>query len=141
MDTYAEETYVVPRIGVSISKPEFRRIFLSVIQNMGYDRLTDDQRKAVEAFVLGKDVFVSLPTGSGKSLCYACLPHVFDELRSQRAGGTLDHLSIVVVVSPLNSLMQDQVHRYNTKLYGCVLLTTGYCFISLNYTSGEEVRG
>ena len=135
MDTCAEETHVVPRIGVSISKPVFRRIFLSVIQNMGYDRSTDDQRKAVEAFVLGKDVFVSLPTGSGKSLCYACLPHVFDELRSQRAGGTLDHLSIVVVVSPLNSLMQDQVQ------HGCVLLTTGYCFISLNYTSGEEVWG
>ena len=108
MATCAEETYVVPRIGVSISKSEFRLIFLSVIQNMGYDRPTDDQREAVESFVLGKDVFVSLPTGSGKSLCYACLPHVFDELRS-RGGGSLDHHSIVVVVSPLNSLMQDQV--------------------------------
>ena len=84
MDTCAEEvTYVVPRVGVSISMSEFRRIFLSVIQNMGYDRPTDDQREAVEAFVIGKDVFVSLPTGSDKSLCYACLPHVFNELRSQ----------------------------------------------------------
>ena len=84
MDTCAEEvTYVVPRVGVSISKSEFRRIFLSVIQNMGYDRPTDDQREAVEAFVIGKDVFVSLPTGSGKSLCYACVPHVFNELRSR----------------------------------------------------------
>ena len=65
MDTCAEETYVVPRFGVSISMPEF---FLSVIQNMGHDRPTDNQRKAVEAFVLGKDVFMSFPTGSGKSL-------------------------------------------------------------------------
>ena len=40
---------------------------------MGYDRATDDQKEAVKAFVLGKDVFVSLPTGSGKSLCYSCL--------------------------------------------------------------------
>ena len=84
MDTCAEEVmYVVPRVGVSISTSEFRRIFLSVIQNMGYDRPTDDQREAVETFVIGKDVFVSLPTGSGKSLCYACLPHVFNELRSR----------------------------------------------------------
>ena len=48
MATCAEETYVVPRIGVSISKSEFRMIFLSIIQNMGYDRPTDDQREAVD---------------------------------------------------------------------------------------------
>ena len=37
---------------------------------------------AVTAFVRGKDVYVSLPTGSGNSLCYAYLPWVFDALRS-----------------------------------------------------------
>ena len=44
---------------------------LSIVQKMGYNRATDDQKKAVAAFVLGKDIFVSLPTASGKSLCYA----------------------------------------------------------------------
>ena len=102
--------YTVPRIGISISNTELEIILLSAVQKMGYDRATDDQKKAVKAFVLGKDVFISLPTGSGKSLCYACLPHVFDELRS-RAGENLVHHSIVVVVSPLSSLMQDQVNR------------------------------
>ena len=66
-------------------KADLGMILPSVVQKMGYDRPTDDQKKAVEAFVLGKDVFISLPTGSGKSLCYACLSHVFDEL--QRRSG------------------------------------------------------
>ena len=76
MSAVRERTYLVPRIGTLISKADLGMILLSVVQKMGYDRPTDDQKKAVEAFVLGKGVFISLPTGSGKSLCYSCLPHV-----------------------------------------------------------------
>lgn len=53
-----------------------------------------------------RDVFVCLPTGSGKSLCYCILPYAFDELRS--ITGT-EKRSIVLVVSPLIALMKDQV--------------------------------
>ncbi|XP_068724074.1 ATP-dependent helicase wrn-1-like [Montipora capricornis] len=56
-------------------------------------------RKIVEE---KKDVFVNLPTGFGKSLLYQALPLVFD-LTSQEPG------HIVVVVSPLIRLMEDQV--------------------------------
>ncbi|XP_022803321.1 LOW QUALITY PROTEIN: putative ATP-dependent DNA helicase Q1 [Stylophora pistillata] len=56
-------------------------------------------RKIVEE---KKDVFVILPTGFGKSPLYEALSLVFD-LTSQEPG------HIVVVVSPLESLMNDQV--------------------------------
>ena len=32
------------------------------------------QEKVIVAFTQGHDVFVALPTGFGKSLCYCCLP-------------------------------------------------------------------
>ena len=59
-------------------------------------------------FLEGKYVFVSLPTGSGKSLCYCMLPKAFDRLRQSNSVATQ---SIVVVVSPLIALMKDQVRR------------------------------
>jgi len=36
--------------------------------------LKTEQKEAVKAFVEGNDVFVSLPTGFGKSLCFALFP-------------------------------------------------------------------
>ena len=56
-------------------------------------------RKVVEE---RKDVFVNLPTGFDKSLLYQALPLVFD-FTSQEPG------HVVVVISPLISLMEDQV--------------------------------
>ena len=38
-------------------------------QELGYDSGTPEQRLVIESFVKGQDVFVSLPIGSGKSLC------------------------------------------------------------------------
>ena len=38
-------------------------------QSLGYTSLKDEQLNALCAFVRGRDVFVSLPTGYGKSLC------------------------------------------------------------------------
>ena len=46
-------------------------------------------------------MFSFLPTGSGKSLCFAIVPEMFKQLTSLHV--------IVLVVSPLISLMQDQV--------------------------------
>ena len=49
-------------------------------------------------------MFVALPTGSGKSICFSCLPLVFDTLRA--TGGMSSHHSIVAtsgVVTKKNS--------------------------------------
>ena len=40
-------------------------------------KLRPNQEKIVQYFVQGRDVFVGLPTGSEKSLCYCILPTVF----------------------------------------------------------------
>ena len=59
----------------------------------------------------GNDVFDSLPTGSGKSLYYCLLTLAFDLLRQTSQAKS----SIVLVVSPLIALMQDQVRAMNER--------------------------
>lgn len=73
---------------------------------MKYSELRPNQEKVIREFLSGKDVFVSLPTGSGKSLCYCLLPLAFDYLLR---GESAAPKSIVVIVSPLVALMKDQV--------------------------------
>jgi ATP-dependent DNA helicase RecQ len=61
----------------------------------GFSAFRPGQQAAVAAAIAGRDVLVVMPTGSGKSLCYQ-LP-------------ALMRADLTVVVSPLVSLMQDQV--------------------------------
>ena len=69
---------------------------------MGYANVRDRQLRVVSNFVRGSDVFAVLPTGYGKSLCYALLPSVFDRLLGKDD-------SIVVVITPLTAIINDQV--------------------------------
>ena len=84
-------------------------------RRMGYERLFTKQREAVEAFMSGRDVFVCLPTGYGKS-CYGCLPIVFDGLRGQTS-------SIVVVVTPLVAIMKKKALNFEKKGLTAVYIT------------------
>ncbi len=72
----------------------------------GFPAFRPGQREAVEAAVAGRDVLVVMPTGSGKSLCYQ-LP-------------ALMRADLTLVVSPLVSLMQDQVEALARRAPGKV---------------------
>lgn len=48
--------------------------------SLGY-ALKLEQERSLQKFVAGEDIFVSLPTGFGKSLCYILLPRIYDFMR------------------------------------------------------------
>ena len=79
-------------------------ILTKVANTIGYRELRPKQLEAISEFIRGRDVFVALPTGSGKSLCYSILPRAFDAMQPEQL-----HQSVAIVVSPLISLMKDQV--------------------------------
>ncbi|HYE97924.1 MAG TPA: ATP-dependent DNA helicase RecQ [Planctomycetota bacterium] len=72
-----------------------------VRKHWGYESFRPLQREAMAAAVEGRDALVVLPTGGGKSLCYQAPALLSDRL--------------TVVVSPLISLMKDQVDRLLSK--------------------------
>lgn len=69
-----------------------------------------NQREAMNAALSGKDVFILMPTGGGKSLCYQ-LPSLLSD-------------GVTVVISPLVSLIQDQVEQLWAKEIPCGSLTS-----------------
>ena len=71
----------------------------------GYLCIRDNQKEAVLAALSGKDVFIRLPTGYGKTLITAVLPGAFDRTRQK------ERHFMVLCVCPLISLMIDQRRR------------------------------
>ena len=61
----------------------------------GFDKFKGEQESIIQSVLAGKDTFVIMPTGGGKSMCYQ-LPALIME-------GT------AVIVSPLIALMKNQV--------------------------------
>lgn len=61
---------------------DLRHIINDTAAKLGL-RLKDKQFDAIRLFCSGSDVFVSLPTGYGKSVIYGILPLVFDKLKGR----------------------------------------------------------
>ena len=81
-----------------------RRIESAIQQTLSlwkFNKLRPKQLLVINRFCTGSDVFVALPTGSGKSVCYWILPSLFKILCKKDR-------STVVVISPLDVLMKDQ---------------------------------
>ena len=57
---------------------------------LSYSSLKEEQLCSIKAFIDGRDVFVILPTGFGKSVCFTCLPLA---IASNLLLQTDDHLS------------------------------------------------
>ena len=75
-------------------------------------RLKPEQVASISAVSKGKDVFMWLPTGFGKSICYETIPFVMDCKLGRvdsESGKYSCSPSLVLVISPLISLMVDQV--------------------------------
>ena len=85
------------------------------LYQLGYESIKPEQLTAVESLLKGDDVFISVPTGFGKSLVYQLLPFCSESLlRSCKPSQTFKS-PVVVVVSPLISLMHDQVSKLVAK--------------------------
>lgn len=105
--------------GVSVAQAEvFNQEMLAkqVLQEtFGYQQYRPGQDTIINAALHGRDCLVVMPTGGGKSLCYQVPALVLSGL--------------TVVVSPLISLMKDQVDQ---------LLANGVCAACLNSTQNRE---
>jgi ATP-dependent DNA helicase RecQ len=81
---------------------------VALSDRFGFPAFRRGQREACEAALAGRDVLVVMPTGSGKSLCYQLPALLRDDL--------------AIVVSPLVSLMQDQVQALAARAPGAAAL-------------------
>lgn len=93
-------------------KETLKRIF-------GYDTFRGNQERIIENVMAGRNTFVIMPTGAGKSLCYQ-LPAVAKE-------GT------AIVISPLIALMKNQVDQMNA-------VGINAKFLNSTLTKGEITR-
>src|SRR5215211_1277830 len=64
-------------------------------EHFGFKDFKGDQKQIIESLLSGRDTFVIMPTGGGKSLCYQ-LPAMISE-------------GVAIIVSPLIALMKNQV--------------------------------
>ena len=75
-------------------------------RKLGFNEIRDNQHKAVEAYLSGRDVLIIPPTASGKSPTFHIAPFAFNFFQN---GEAADFETVCLVISPLVSLMKDQL--------------------------------
>lgn len=106
------EVPIVPPIPTDDAQDETTDTLLTALQkHFGYVDFRDGQREVIETILNGENILAAFPTGYGKSLCY--------QLPALMLPG------ITVIVSPLISLMKDQVDALREqKIYAVALLNS-----------------
>ncbi|MCM1369304.1 MAG: DNA helicase RecQ [Candidatus Amulumruptor caecigallinarius] len=100
------------------------KIYEALKYHFGFDSFKGNQFEIIKSLLEGNDVFVLMPTGGGKSLCY--------QLPALMSGGT------AIVVSPLIALMKNQVdaiRNFEEKDHVAHFLNS-----SLSRVAAEEVK-
>jgi len=99
--------------------------------SFGFSAFRPGQKEAIEAFLEGRDVVVLMPTGGGKSLCYQ-IPALV--AARERKGLTL-------VISPLISLMKDQVQALRDRGISAAFLNSSQDLEEWRATNSALWRG
>ena len=101
-----------------------KAIYQTLKSVFGFDTFKGDQLKIIKTLLKGKDCFVIMPTGGGKSMCY--------QLPALMSDGT------AIVISPLIALMKNQVDAIRT--FGTDRGIAHFLNSSLNKAEINEVR-
>jgi ATP-dependent DNA helicase RecQ len=94
-----------------LSAPGADPLAAALERHFGWEAFRPGQRPVLEALLAGRDCLAVLPTGAGKSLCY--------QLPALVRGG------LVLVISPLVALMQDQVSQLQRRGIAAACLHRG----------------
>ena len=93
----------------------------------GYDSFRPGQESVINAVLEGRDILAVMPTGAGKSLCY--------QVPAMLLSG------ITLVISPLISLMQDQVKALNEAGVDAAFINSSLYEKELNDTFKNAYKG
>lgn len=114
-------------VGVASPTAAFPSLETALKHHFGYDQFRPGQRPVIEAVLKNQDALVIMPTGGGKSLCYQ-LP-------------ALLKLGVMVVISPLIALMQDQVDSLTDNGVAATCLNSSLDFATIRQREADLLAG
>ena len=94
---------------VAVSRERIRTCLDSLLPLFKIKSLTENQFESIYSFICGREVYISLPTGSRKSVIFHLIPLVHTWMFHNSNSTQFKEDSIILIICPLLILMQDQV--------------------------------